>query len=114
MGSSKRQELTDRQRYWLDHLQACEVSGQKMSAYAADHGLGARALYDARKRLIQQGVLSRSKRHRPVFERVRVVAPGAAAASTRCRIEFPNGVTLELGGEAVDHLALLQALGALP
>jgi hypothetical protein len=113
MGSSTRRELTDRQRYWLEQLQACEASGQKMSAYAADQGLGVRALYDARKRLVQQGVLSRSKRQRPVFERVRVSAP-CGAASTRCRIEFPNGVTLELGGEAVDHLALLQALGALP
>jgi len=58
-------------------------------------------------------VLPRSKRQRPVFERVRVAAT-CGAAITRCRIEFPNGVTLELGGDAVDHLGLLQALGALP
>jgi hypothetical protein len=64
MGSGKRRELTQRQRYWLEHLQACEALGQKMSAYAAAQGLGARALYDAKKRLMQQGVLSRTKRRR--------------------------------------------------
>jgi hypothetical protein len=33
MGSGQRGELTDCQRYWLENLHACEVSGQKMSAY---------------------------------------------------------------------------------
>ena len=44
-----------------------------MSAYAAAaQGLGKRAVYDARKRLMQQVVLSRNKHLRLGFERVPV------------------------------------------
>ena len=45
MVSGNERKLTARQRYWLDHIQACEASGEKMSAYAVAQGLGSRALY---------------------------------------------------------------------
>jgi hypothetical protein len=34
MVSGNERKLTARQRYWLDHIQAPEASGEKMSAYA--------------------------------------------------------------------------------
>ena len=40
MGNIKQRELTARQPYWLEHLRACEVSGQKMGAYATGPGAG--------------------------------------------------------------------------
>ncbi|MBF0382737.1 MAG: hypothetical protein HQL69_17075, partial [Magnetococcales bacterium] len=39
------EELTERQRYWLGHLRACEESGGSMKGYADDHGLAAQELY---------------------------------------------------------------------
>jgi hypothetical protein len=107
-----RQRLTTRQRYWLDHLEACEASGQKMNAYAQAQGLGARALYDARKRLVKQGVLSPARADRPGFQRVRVTAATAAAPCV-CRIRLPNGVSIEMSGAHVDWGALLKPLSAL-
>lgn len=34
-----RDELTERQRYWLDHIEACERSGQTTKAYTEAHEL---------------------------------------------------------------------------
>ena len=31
--------LTDRQHYWLEHIQACEASGKSIAEYAADTGI---------------------------------------------------------------------------
>ncbi len=35
--------LTVRQRYWLDHLQACAASGKSIAEYAVAHDLAAPA-----------------------------------------------------------------------
>ena len=32
--------LTKRQRYWLQHIRACEVSGKSMAEYAASQDSG--------------------------------------------------------------------------
>ena len=86
------QKLTERQRYWMEHLRACEASGKTMRAYASATGIDARSLYDAKKRLVQRGVLSAEKRSGGVeFSRARVVA--GAAHGGDCRIQFPNGIT---------------------
>ena len=44
-------QLTERQRFWLRHLRACEVSGQTSIDYAKAHGLKVKSLYSARKAL---------------------------------------------------------------
>jgi hypothetical protein len=93
-----KQRLTTRQRYWLDHLKVCESSGQKMNIYAEAQCLGARALYEAKKRLVKQGVLSPARPTRPGFQRVQVTAAPACV----CRIRLPNGVSIEMSGERVD------------
>ncbi len=36
--------LTDRQRYWLGHVQACEASGKSMVEYAASQDIAVRDL----------------------------------------------------------------------
>ena len=33
--------LTDRQRYWLEYVQACEASGKSIAAYSAEQGIAA-------------------------------------------------------------------------
>lgn len=37
--------LTDRQRYWLEHIEACEAFGKSMAEYAASQGIAVRAMY---------------------------------------------------------------------
>jgi len=51
-------ELTERQQYWLDHIQACEESGDTTKAYAEVHGLSVSMMYSWRKELTMRGVWS--------------------------------------------------------
>jgi len=63
--------LTARQRYWLEHLQACEASGKSIAAYSAEQGIAARAMYTGKKILVKKGVLLTPQPSR--FQRVQVV-----------------------------------------
>ncbi len=38
-------ELTDTQRIWLTHVEACAASGGSMKAYAKEHGLDLQNFY---------------------------------------------------------------------
>ena len=105
------QKLTERQRYWLDHLRACEAAGKTMRAYASESGIDAGSLYGAKKRLVKCGVLAAEKRSGGVeFSRARVVAD--AAHGSDCRIQFPNGITVTFSA-TVEGGALSRILGAV-
>jgi hypothetical protein len=95
-------ELTERQRYWLKHIEACEASGESLKAYAAAHGFAAGAIYAAKKVLIRKGLLGSSSVR---FQRVQAPAP------SRCewRIELPNGAAVGFSG-AVDAATLSTVL----
>ncbi|MCF6263496.1 MAG: hypothetical protein L3J24_07940 [Xanthomonadales bacterium] len=47
--------LTQRQRYWLEHIQACEASGKSMVEYATAQGFSVQALYTSKNILIKKG-----------------------------------------------------------
>lgn len=53
MSEAEGTALTERQRYWLDRVQACRASGKTVIEYAAEHDLAAQAMY-AGKRLAGQ------------------------------------------------------------
>ena len=105
------QALTERQRYWMEHLRACEAAGKTMRAYASESGIDARSLYGAKKRLVKGGVLAAEKRSGGVgFSRARVV--GGAAPGSDCRVQFPNGITVTFSATVEDG-ALSKILGAV-
>ena len=52
----KRSSLTSRQQYWVGHLQACSERGLTLSVYAAEQGLSAGALQQARTPLRRLGL----------------------------------------------------------
>lgn len=96
MNEAERVALTERQRYWLEQVQACESSGKTIAEYAAEHGLAAQAMYAGKKLLIKKGVLART---RPVqFHRAQVVG---AVFDSEWRVQLPNGVSVAFAG-AVD------------
>ena len=107
MGDPERATLTDRDRYWLEHVQACEASGKRMTAYATEHGLGVRAMYDGKRALVKKGVLPRTHQNR--FQRVRVVEP--VVGSEWC-IQLPNGVSVAFAG-SVDARTLATVLNTV-
>jgi len=98
--------LTERQRYWLEHIQACQQSGKSIAEYAAEHGLTARAMYGGKKVLVKKGVLPATQAVR--FQRVQVME---SPISSQWRIQLPNGVSVAFAGE-VDARTLATVLSS--
>ena len=96
--------LTERQRFWLKHVQACEASGKSIAAYSAEQGIAAHAMYGGKKVLVKKGVLATARPAR--FQRVQVME---APVSNQWRIGLPNGVSVAFTGE-VDAQALTAIL----
>jgi len=104
MGEVAGTTLTERQRYWLEQVRACEASGKTVAEYAAEQGFSAQAMYAGKKLLVRKGVLPRT---RPIrFQRVQVAG---VAVSNEWRIQLPNGVTVSCSG-AVDARSLATVL----
>ncbi len=93
MGEAEGVALTEHQRYWLERIQACEASGKRITAYAAEHGFPVRAMYDAKKVLVRKGVLPRT--HRARFQRVQTEA---VEVGGEWRIQLPNGAAVDFSG----------------
>ena len=96
--------LTDRQRYWLEHVQACEASEKSIAEYAATQGIAVQTMYAGKSMLVKKGALPSTQPTR--FQRVQVMA---ATASNQWRVNLPNGVSVAFAGE-VDARALTTVL----
>jgi hypothetical protein len=88
--------LTERQKYWLKHLRACESAGQTTIAYAREKGINVKTLYSARKALAEKSTLPPPQTTR--FQKVLTTASHNSADS-QWRIQLPNGVMVAFGGE---------------
>ena len=91
-------KLTDKGRYWLNHLQQCQASGQSMAAYAKAQGLGLKSFYRWRKqlRLLPAG---RQEEVLPSFHRIRLSGSAAVSAQNNTLsvlVHLPNGIDCEL------------------
>ena len=98
--------LTERQRFWLEHIRACGSGSLK--AYAEANGLSLGALYESKSRFRRLGLLEPARPGR--FTRVEP----APAPPTLCRVRLPNGVFVEVACEPEHWPALLASAGALP
>jgi len=96
--------LTERQCYWLEHVQACTASGKTIAEYAAEHGLAAQAMYAGKKMLVRKGVLPPTRPAR--FQRAQVTG---AVVGSEWRIHLPNGVSVAFSG-SVDAATLTTIL----
>ena len=94
MDVTEEMRLTDRQRYWLEQIKACEASGKSVAAYAADQGFHAHAMYGAKKVLVRKGVLR--CRDRAEFQRVQTES--FVVGSGEWCIRLPNGVSVDFSG----------------
>ena len=102
--------LTQRQRFWLEHIQACEASGKTIVEYAAAQEFCVQEMYAGKSTLVKKGVLPRTQPAR--FQRVQVME---VAASSQWRIGLPNGVSVAFAGEvdALSLTAILQSAASL-
>ncbi len=72
------QELSERQRYWLDHLRTAEAKGEQLKGYAKRLGLSEYSMYEAKRRLRESGVIAPASQRKvpsPGFARVVVGEP---------------------------------------
>jgi len=102
--------LTERQRYWLKHIQTCEAAGTTIVEYTATQEFSAQEMYAGKSALVKKGVLPSTQPTR--FQRVQVLE---ATASSQWRIGLPNGVSVAFAGEvdAPSLTAILQSAASL-
>lgn len=114
MSEPENTELTERQRYWLQHIRACDAAGQTSVEYARAHGIKVKSLYSARKALAENGALPPSPRTNG-FQRVQVADHGHRIGR-QWHIQLPNGLAVSFDGQ-VDATTLslvLTTAAALP
>ena len=100
------EELSERQRYWLNHLKACKTQGVSLRAYADAEGLGLASLYAWNRKLRQYLDDDRPASDRVVSPQfIPIELDRTSLFNANCRIELANGVVL--------HWPLTAAPGAL-
>ena len=98
----QKKPLTERQRYWLDHIQSWNESGMRMSEYARAQNFPVRAMYDAKKALVKRGLLPRSRiSHAARFEQVQIIE---SSTESEWRIALPNGSIVEFSASFDEHV----------
>jgi hypothetical protein len=106
--------LTASKRAWLEHLRACQRSGETLRGYAKRKGVSEHSLYQAAKELRRLGAWAPGQRQAPSAF-VRVETPARTGTESAWRIRLPNGVSLEgaapLSPESLS--ALVQELSRL-
>lgn len=103
---SKSQDITQRQRFWLEHLRVC--GERSLKSYAEEHGLDVGALYEAKSRLKRKGLLASDPAR---FVRVQCSEP--ASSPTLCRIHLRNGTMVEVACESQHWSTLLRNVAEL-
>ena len=101
--------LTEKQRFWLEHLKACDQSGQSMRQYAQANELEVATLYSWKATLRRKGVIGERPAQPQLFRKAHVVDGRGLG---RCRVVLPTGLTLEFdsGAEPTWVAELVRAL----
>ena len=105
-------DLSERQRYWLEHLRAAERAGEPLKTYAKRLGLSEHSMYEAKRRLRACGLIAPAapRKAAPVcFTRV-AVERREAAPVTSLRVRLASGALLEWS-EAPQGDALRELFG---
>ena len=104
---STHSSLTERQRFWLEHLRACGSGSLK--AYAEQHALEVGALYEAKSRLKRKGMLDA-----PPARFVRVERDTPELSPALWRIHLHNGTLVEVACAPEHWARLLSSVAGLP
>jgi hypothetical protein len=108
-------KLTQKQAQWLAHIHSADQAGMSLSAYAEQHNLSLKRLYNWRWHLRKQGhyIDQATKPSASAgFVEVRTCAPTTSLPPS-IRAHLPNGVRLELNGESSELAHLLRLVSQL-
>jgi transposase len=100
---------TEKQQFWLEHVQACSISGKSMRAYAQANCLSVSAFYSWKKTLRGKGLAGELQPESPSLFRKAVVSD---RRSGHCCVRLPSGLILEFDADIDPHrvAALVRAL----
>lgn len=82
--------ITERQQYWLDHLNVAEANGISLVDYAKANELKVKDLYQWKTSLTKRGFWTSSAS--------KFIAVKAKPSSAACSMILPNGIRLEFQG----------------
>ena len=100
--------LTEKQQFWLSHVQACDESGQSMRAYADANGLSVTALYNWKSVLRGKGALDAPVRSSgKLFRQAAVIGGGRTQGRGRLAKGLGGGICG--GGEPPRRAGLVRA-----
>ena len=88
--------ITERQQFWLDHIQAADTFDGSIADYARSEGLKPKELYSWKGILARRGLLSDAVADDNSGGFVRLLAPTRALGMS---LVLRNGVRLEWHGE---------------
>jgi len=103
-------DLSDKQRTWLNHVEACAAGGMSMKAYAEQHGLDLQTFYFWKGRLRKIGLVDPAP-ERKAIEPAQILPAGMPRDAGKACIQLTNGVSIECPGD-VDAAALAALLSA--
>ena len=109
MIDTSKDKLTQRQRYWLNHIQKCKESGKSFRAYAKSNDINCSALYAAHRKLKQIGVIA-SNKAAPTFQRLTLQRDSLPST---VKITCPNGFIVEAHAEISSLQPVLQMVRAI-
>jgi len=99
-GGMDERMLSNKQRSWLRHVEACELAGGSMKAYAEQHRLDLQSFYLWKGRLKKLGVIDAGPERRsldPVHVQPTVSMPEKVPG--RSCIQLANGISIEAPGD---------------
>lgn len=103
--------LTSTQRFWLEHVKACEAAGVSMKAYVERHGLNLQSFYCWKGQLKKRGLLSPRTSSTDANAMVPVAFVAAPTPRPSARLSLANGITIEVPA-GVSPEALGRLIGA--
>jgi hypothetical protein len=91
-------QLTEIQKYWLDHINQATKQKLSMSDYAKQNNLVLKSFYGARALLTKKGVLSTTgnKSLLPINPSLNLSSSNAIQYASSCRVILCNGVIIDL------------------
>ena len=102
--------LSDEQRCWLAHVEACASAGGSMKVYAEHHGLNLQRFYFWKGRLKKSGLVD-TKQEQPLPGPVRVLPAVGRPNGRKTCIQLANGVSIEAPSD-FDGAALTALISA--
>ena len=102
--------FSEKQRIWLNHVEACAAAGVSMKAYAEQHGLDLQNFYFWKGRLRKLGLTDPAPAQESI-EAARIMPVSAPRNAGKACIQLSNGVSIECPGD-VDATALAALLSA--